>query len=76
MEQMLGAGFVFTRVPVIHFGVGKLAVLPKLVGRYGDSVLLVTGSASFARSVHCSSLMRGLADAGIRLAVEAVRGEP
>ena len=76
MEQVLGAGFVFMRVPVIHFGAGKLAMLPKLASRYGDSVLLVTGSASFARSVHCSSLMRGLADAGIRLAVEAVSGEP
>ena len=54
--MFFGAGFVFPRIPEIHFGVGKLAQLPGLVRARGDALLLVTGSASFRGSAHFAAL--------------------
>ena len=68
--------FSFPRMPEIHFGTGKLALLPRLVGKHGKTVMLVTGSASFVRSTHYESLTDGLAKAGIRIFHCSVSGEP
>lgn len=68
--------FVFSRLPEIHFGAGKLAQLPGLVRKRGSTVLLVTGSASFRRSPHFAALVRGFEEARIQYDVESVSGEP
>jgi len=70
------ADFSFTRMPEIHFGPGKLSLLPRLVGQRGKNVLLVTGSASFVRSPRYLALTDELAKAGIRIFHCSVSGEP
>ena len=70
------ADFSFARMPEIHFGSGKFALLPGLISQRGKTVLLVTGSASFVHSNHYERLMDGLAKAGIRLFHCSVSGEP
>ncbi len=68
--------FVFARIPEIHFGPGKIAQLPKLIGQNGRRVLLVTGSASFPHSAHFETLMRALKKNDITGFHAAVSGEP
>jgi alcohol dehydrogenase class IV len=68
--------FAFARVPEIHFGPGKLAGLPQLIGRYGRRALFVTGSASFVRSEHHAHLKEALERAGIEILHASLSGEP
>lgn len=70
------ADFSFARMPEIQFGPGRLALLPRLIARHGKNVLLVTGSASFARSPRYQALTGELAKAGIRTFHCSVAGEP
>ncbi len=48
--------FQFARLPLINFGSGKLSDLAGIVGRFGTSVLLVTGERSFINSPYSESL--------------------
>ena len=70
------AHFTFARMPEIHFGAGKLSLLPQLIAQRGARVLLVTGSASFVKSSRHEQLKRELEDAGILLFQSTVSGEP
>ena len=72
----MNTDFTFARIPEIHFGAGKLAQLPKLIRHQGSRVLLVTGSASFARSAHFATLTCGLEQEGVQYWHTAVSGEP
>lgn len=70
------ADFSFARMPEIHFGPGRLALLPRLAAQRGSNVLLVTGSASFVHSARYERLTRELTDAGLRFSQCSVSGEP
>ncbi|MDR1936499.1 MAG: iron-containing alcohol dehydrogenase, partial [Candidatus Accumulibacter sp.] len=70
------ADFSFARMPEIHFGPGKLSLLPQRIASYGKTALLLTGGASFARSEACARLTGALDRAGIRLFRASVAGEP
>lgn len=67
--------FRFAATPQIHFGAGRRDALPGILGEYGPSVLLVTGSLSFDASPLCQGLWQTLnADFDVqRLRVD---GEP
>jgi alcohol dehydrogenase class IV len=49
--------FHFARLPIIYFGSGKLSDITGIVGKFGSSVLLVTGKSSFTNSPHAESLL-------------------
>jgi alcohol dehydrogenase class IV len=68
--------FAFARVPEIHFGSGKLAVLPQLIQRYGRRALFVTGAHSFIGSERHVRLKEALARAGIDVLHAPLSGEP
>ena len=70
------ADFTFVRMPEIHFGSGKLSLLPKLVAARGKNVLLITGSGSFKRSHQYELLMQNLRQGGIQVYHASVSGEP
>lgn len=70
------APFQFSRLPQIWFGPGKIAILPDLIKRYGDLVLLITGSRSFYGSVHGSNFSSALEKRGIKTYSVIVSGEP
>ncbi len=48
--------FQFARLPLIYFGSGKISELTGIAGKFGTSVLLVTGKSSFINSPHSESL--------------------
>jgi alcohol dehydrogenase class IV len=54
------APFNFAATPQLHFGVGKLSVLPSLIKNIGKTVLLITGAKSFSHSPHGVSLLNQL----------------
>lgn len=71
--------FVFSRIPELHFGAGKLAQLPALLARdtpRRQRILLVTGSSSFVSSAYYEQLTRALDAAGVVHFQQAVAGEP
>jgi alcohol dehydrogenase class IV len=70
------ADFDFARIPEIHFGAGKLDRLPQLIGQKGRRIILVSGAASFARSIHHERLTQALTRAEIDFFQVSVCGEP
>lgn len=68
--------FNFSRLPLIHFGAGKIAILPGLIRKYGDSVLIISGKSSFLRTERAEKLFGELKKSGIRSQITSVKGEP
>jgi alcohol dehydrogenase class IV len=68
--------FEVARLPEIRFGSGTFDTLPDLIRRYGDRVLLVTGSRSLRESPRWQMLVDGLRDSGIQWVHTVVDGEP
>jgi alcohol dehydrogenase class IV len=54
---MMPAPFSFAVTPQLHFGVGKISVLPAVIKSFGPRVLLITGARSFDSSVHGVKLL-------------------
>ena len=68
--------FSFARLPLIYFGSGKIADLPRIVSNYGKSVLLVTGARSFMDSRRAGRLFDLFGSNGIAFQHVPVRNEP
>ncbi len=68
--------FNFSSLPLIHFGAGKIAILPGLIRKYGDSVLIISGKSSFLRTERAEKLFGELKKSGIRSQITSVKGEP
>ncbi len=68
--------FKFSRLPLIHFGSGRINELPRMVSDYGKSVLLVTGARSFFDSRRAGRLLDMFASDSIAFQHVAVRNEP
>jgi len=68
--------FSIARLPKIEFGAGSIAKLPELATRYGNTALLVTGSASLQRSPAWPELQAGLSAAGVGWHHTSISGEP
>jgi alcohol dehydrogenase class IV len=68
--------FQFARLPLILFGSGKRAELPRLVKKTGTRIILVTGSRSFIDSRNGKDLMKMLTDSGISFQHCFVSSEP
>ncbi len=68
--------FSFSRVPEIHFGVGKFELLTDKIRRFGNKVLLVTGKSSFLQSKTGQRLQGKLINEQIGFEIIQVSGEP
>ena len=68
--------FYFTQIPQIHFGAGKLSILPQKVKTYGNRILLITGKSSFILSKKGNALLKTLSDEGIVYEIISFGGEP
>src|SRR5659263_22345 len=49
--------FQFARLPLMYFGSGKISDITGIVGKFGTSVLLLTGKSSSINSPHAESLL-------------------
>ena len=68
--------FDFAANPKIIFGSGKIKLLPGLMERFGDTVLLITGEKSFLQSDHWDKLLLQFESARIHWNHYAIAGEP
>jgi len=70
------ASFHIARLPEILFGTGKARMLPAVIERFGNELLLLTGKQSFLQSEHWDRLCLHLQDAGIRWRQFSIEREP
>lgn len=68
--------FQFSRLPLIYFGTGKISVLPGLIRRYGNAIILVTDQRSFINSSYAEALFESFRKEGIRYHHIVISGEP
>ncbi|MDB5104181.1 MAG: alcohol dehydrogenase [Fibrobacteres bacterium] len=73
---MVNTGFTFSRIPPVHFGAGKLAVLPKVASSFGTEALLITGATSLKAAGRMAHVEEGLRQAGIRFHSLVIDAEP
>jgi alcohol dehydrogenase class IV len=68
--------FGFAAIPHLHFGAGKIAVLPAAVKAFGSKMLLITGARSFIASSHGQNLLEQLHSNGIVVERYTIDKEP
>jgi alcohol dehydrogenase class IV len=68
--------FTLARIPELIFGVGKISLLPGIVGRYGKNLLIITGHRSFLESAQADSLFGNLKKEGFRWSIYPINHEP
>lgn len=68
--------FTFAGMPPVHFGPGKLSVLPRLARGFGREALLVTGKASLESGGHLERVLDGLQKAGLGVRRILIAAEP
>ncbi|MEB3214416.1 MAG: iron-containing alcohol dehydrogenase [Leptolyngbyaceae bacterium] len=69
--------FSFARIPTLHFGPGKVGLLPELIVQKGcRRVLLVTGARSLQASGHLDRILAMLTQNGIHVDPIVCAGEP
>lgn len=68
--------FGLAAIPALHFGAGKISVLPSLIKPLGDSILLVTGARSFTASDPGKELLSLLKAQGITVHSCTIAQEP
>src|SRR4051812_20971113 len=73
---MVTADFTFARTPSVHFGAGKISMLPKSAAAYGTEALLITGASSLAQGGRLERVEAGLRAAGIRFHHLVIDAEP
>jgi len=75
-NELMVKDFQLTRLPFIYFKTGKLAELPGIVKRFGNTILLVTGKSSFMNSQHAVHLLEEFRENDITFHHISVPGEP
>lgn len=68
--------FNFATTPQLHFGVGKISVLPSSIKAFGSKVLLITGAHSFASSSYSRSFLDQLQSLAITVEQYVIEKEP
>lgn len=73
---MSALNFNFFSNSKLYFGAGKLHLLPDLIKTYGETVLLITGAASFKKNRCWPGLLTALENNSITVHTASVRTEP
>jgi alcohol dehydrogenase class IV len=68
--------FSFAATPHIHFGSGKIKLLPNIIEGFGSKVLLITGKKSFIQSDHWDQLLLQFESAKIHWSHFVIDKEP
>jgi alcohol dehydrogenase class IV len=68
--------FNLAPMPVLHFGQGKISVLPAAIKTYGSRFLLVSGARSLVASTHFEKLLKEFDAAKLTFEHFIVRSEP
>lgn len=68
--------FIFSTTPHLHFGAGKINVLPFIAETFGSRMLLITGARSFPSSAYSLPLLEQLHSKGIAVKHLTIDKEP
>jgi alcohol dehydrogenase class IV len=68
--------FQFSRLPLIFFGPGKISLLPGLIKRYGEVIILITDQKAFIDSSYAREMFDSFRESGIKYHHVVVSGEP
>ena len=68
--------FTLQRQPYVVFGAGKVALLPELLGSYGENVVIVTGGKTLERSGTIAALYERIQRESTLCRHVAIDGEP
>jgi alcohol dehydrogenase class IV len=68
--------FVLAATPHLHFGAGKISVVPAVLETYGKKIVLVTGAHSFLSSTPGQVLLDQLHAKHFHVEVYKISGEP
>lgn len=68
--------FTLATTPQLHFGAGKLSMLPSAIKAFGTKVLLVTGARSFLDTSGGRTLLQRLPEEGISVLQYKIEKEP
>ena len=68
--------FTLAPTPLLHFGDGKISLLPDTVKSFGTRFLLVTGASSFVSSIHFERLKDQFVSRKLSFQHVYVNGEP
>ena len=73
---MIAAGFSIARLPRIEFGAGVCGRIPDIIARYGNRVMLVTGSRSFPSTPQWDDLITAFEQRDVTWHHVSIDGEP
>ena len=68
--------FTIVPGPQLHFGLGKISILPSTIKNYGSRIFLVTGARSFTASPFFDQMVHQFSSTGLTFKHYAVDGEP
>ena len=68
--------FEFALNTKLYFGAGKFKVLPKLINRFGQNLLLVSGGQSFKKTTQYKWLLNALKNSSTRIYRSTILSEP
>src|SRR5687768_4408630 len=68
--------FAIASTPQLHFGVGKISILPTAIKTFGSKMLLITGSKSFSSSKYSENLLEQLHNNKIACEQYTIPSEP
>lgn len=68
--------FYFASTPCLHFGAGKVSILPTIIKTFGPNVLLVTGAQSFRSATYNHHILKQLRDEAIAAEFYTIDKEP
>jgi alcohol dehydrogenase class IV len=70
------APFSISRLPRIHYGIGRINEVPALAAAYGHTALIVTGEKSFCGTPRWQAFIEAMEAKGLRWLHFTVSGEP
>ena len=68
--------FAISRLPVLHFGAGKISLLMELAKLYGKRVTMVTGGGTIERSPVLQQIIDDAKNKGFQLSFQKITCEP
>lgn len=72
----MNEAFSLAPTPQLHFGTGKVSIVPDIVKTFGSTAILVTGAKSFTSSSYYQKLLDQLYASGIHVEHCTVSAEP
>lgn len=68
--------FLFSKLPTLYFGPGRIKGLVEIIKEYGNNILFIKGKNSLENSGNLSRILALLKENSIQFSIEEIQGEP